>query len=451
MNNKELENKIKQAFSHSVPNVLDAVIENRSNSKGKVIVMTQEKKKRTWIGYVSGIAAALVVLVVGIMGFNIYNNEYKVDSTVSLDVNPSIQIKVNQNERVLEVNPLNDDAEKVVEGMDFKGSDLDVAVNALIGSMLRNGYITELSNSILVTVNNDDMEKGIALQEKLAQEINALLQTDTFSGAVLSQTVVENTELKNLSDTYGITIGKAQLIQQIVNQNPLYTFEKLVPLSINELNLLSSSSNTTLENVDSIGSASDKNYIGVQKAQEAALSHAGISADDAVALHTEMDYEDGIMIYEVEFYYDVYEYDYEIDAKSGAVLKSEKDFDDDAVRPENGNNGTSTDIPSNNNTSADNGNSGNSTNTGSGTSSGSTVSGNSSVNASYISAEKAKQTALSHAGVSESDIREYDIEMDREDGIVVYEIDFKSGNFEFDYEINAETGSIIKYEKEFDD
>ena len=335
--------------------------------------------------------------------------------------------------------------------MDFKGSDLDVAVNALIGSMLRNGYITELSNSILVTVNNDDMEKGIALQEKLAQEINALLQTDTFSGAVLSQTVVENTELKNLSDTYGITIGKAQLIQQIVNQNPLYTFEKLVPLSINELNLLSSSSNTTLENVDSIGSASDKNYIGVQKAQEAALSHAGISADDAVALHTEMDYEDGIMIYEVEFYYDVYEYDYEIDAKSGAVLKSEKDFDDDAVRPENGNNGTSTDIPSNNNTSADNGNSGNSTNTGSGTSSGSTVSGNSSVNASYISAEKAKPTALSHAGVSESDIREYDIEMDREDGIVVYEIDFKSGNFEFDYEINAETGSIIKYEKEFDD
>ena len=58
--------------------------------------------------------------------------------------------------------------------MDLKGVDLDVAVNAIIGSMLKNGYIDELRNSVLVSVENDDAAKGAALQERLTAEIEQL-------------------------------------------------------------------------------------------------------------------------------------------------------------------------------------------------------------------------------------------------------------------------------------
>ena len=68
-----------------------------------------------------------------------------------------------------------------------------------------------------------------------------------------------------------------------------------------------------------------------------------------------------------------------------------------------------------------------------------------------ISRDEAKSKALSHAGVGVGGIREYEIELDRERGVIVYEIEFKSGRYEYSYEINAESGEIVKGEKEFDD
>lgn len=151
-------------------------------------------------------------------------------------------------EKVLETIALNDDAKVVLGDMDFKGSSLDVTMNALIGSMLRNGYLDELANSILISVDNKDPDLGAALQQKLTQEVNALLETNSFTGSVLSQTVSDDDELKTLAETYGITPGKAQLVQQLIQQNTLYSFEELSQLSVNELNLLIAANNTPLEN-----------------------------------------------------------------------------------------------------------------------------------------------------------------------------------------------------------
>ena len=63
---------------------------------------------------------------------------------------------------------------------------------------------------------------------------------------------------------------------------------------------------------------------------------------------------------------------------------------------------------------------------------------------------KAKSIALNHAGVSENQAYDMDIELDDEDGKLVYEIEFKSGGMEYSYEINAATGAILKHEAEID-
>ena len=64
---------------------------------------------------------------------------------------------------------------------------------------------------------------------------------------------------------------------------------------------------------------------------------------------------------------------------------------------------------------------------------------------------KAKSVALNHAGVSEGKAYDMEIELDDEDGTLVYEVEFKSGNMEYSYEINAATGAILKHESELDD
>ena len=64
---------------------------------------------------------------------------------------------------------------------------------------------------------------------------------------------------------------------------------------------------------------------------------------------------------------------------------------------------------------------------------------------------KAKSIALNHAGVDANTGYDMNIKMDAENGSIVYEVEFKSGNIEYDYEIDAATGTILKHEAEVDD
>ena len=437
MTNKDTEQKIRQAFSNAVPDIRDSILSDCKTKKGAVIIMTDTNKRTFSPRRLAGIAAAFLLLIGGMAGFRTYRANYSVASTVSLDVNPSIEIQVNKKEEVLAVNPRNEDAQIVVGDMDFKGSNLDVAVNALIGSMLRNGYLNELANSILISVDNQDPAKSTELQERLANEINAVLQSGTFDGAVLSQSISADSKLRELADTYGITLGKAQLIQQITQQSAFYSFEDLVPLSINDLNLLTESGNLNLTNVNSLGTASDKAYIGQEKAKQAAISHARASADKLTEYEIELDFEHGVMVYEVEFKCEGFEYDYEIDAVTGAVLKSEKEPDNDYVPPR-----TDTAQPETGSSSQTGGNAPQTDNSSSPANNGNTPQTNQNPGqassedqnskASYISEEQAKNAALSHAGVSANAITAYESDLDREHGIMVYDIDFKCEGFEYD-------------------
>lgn len=64
------------------------------------------------------------------------------------------------------------------------------------------------------------------------------------------------------------------------------------------------------------------------EARDAALAHAGLSADQVDRLHTEYELEHGIPRYEVQFDYDGWEYDYEIHVETGEILSLDKDRND---------------------------------------------------------------------------------------------------------------------------
>ena len=94
-----------------------------------MILMKEKKKISPWVKRITGVAAAFIIAAAGIAGALAYQANYAVHATVSLDVNPSIEIKLSRNERVLDVIAQNKDAEVVVGNMDFSGSSLDVTVN----------------------------------------------------------------------------------------------------------------------------------------------------------------------------------------------------------------------------------------------------------------------------------------------------------------------------------
>ena len=289
--------------------------------------------------------------------------------------------------------------------MDLAGSKLDVAVNALIGSMLTNGYLDDLRNSILVSVTDGDAGRAAALQQSVAGMIESALGTGGLEGAVISQTVTPDAQLSSLAASYNITEGKAQLISKLVEADPTLTVESLAGLSVNDIALIASSRGVTDSGVTQSGTASAGAYIGADAALKAACEHAGLDASSLSAKKIEFDSEHGRMVYEIDLYTTTAEYEYDIDALTGEVVKAERENYPTGSFP-----------------------------------------GTAAPGGSYIGEAAAKQAALSHAGVSDAVWTK--AQFDRSDGRYIYELEFIADNTEFDYEIDALSGTVIKAERE---
>ena len=100
MNNKSIENRIESAFENAVPDVLESVLSDCKTQNERILIMT-EKKTAPWIKRTLIAAASFIVIMAAAVMFVLYDINYTVSSTVSLDVNPSVEINVNKKEKVL--------------------------------------------------------------------------------------------------------------------------------------------------------------------------------------------------------------------------------------------------------------------------------------------------------------------------------------------------------------
>jgi len=173
--------------------------------------------------------------------------------------------------------------------------------------------------------------------------------------------------------------------------------------------------------------------IGVEKAKEIALRDAGVSG--VTFVKAKLDYDDGVRVYDVEFYKDNVEYDYEIDATTGKIREKDLDIENytipqKKVAPKKDNTQKQSQNQAQNQSQAQN------------QAQPQNYSGD-------IGAERAKAIALGDAGVSGVSFTK--VKLDYEDGVKVYEVEFYKDNVEYDYEIDAATGSIRERSVEEDD
>ncbi len=289
-----------------------------------VAASDQAAKRPAWTRW-----GALVACFAIIMGVLVFGN-MNASATVAFDVNPSIELEVSKNEKIKDVKALNADAEKVIGEMDLEGVDLNVAVNAIIGSMVMNGYLTADRNSILVSVKSKNAKHAEQLQNAIRGDIEQTLGESGIEASVIVQSYGKNSDAEKIAEQNHISVAKANLIEKIIesglkdaNGVP-YTAETLAHMNVHELKMLLESKGMDLEGVASSGNAAN-NYIGKDKALEIALAHAKLTKDQVKEIEIELDYEYGTMIYDVEFETKEFEFEYEIDAESGEIVKAEKE------------------------------------------------------------------------------------------------------------------------------
>lgn len=235
LNQDQIELHLKSAVEALTPNVFDRL--DLSTPQEAPVSWDTESQKRliAWNRRVRRIslaaAACLCVLVMGggTLHYQIQNR--RIDSVIGIDVNPSVELSVNRKNRVLAAEALNDDAQVLIEDMDLEGVDLNVAVHAVIGSMVTHGYLDDLDNAILVTVSNDSVKKANALRSSVVSDIEKTLEENQVQAVVYDQQVIEDDEISTLASEYGISYGKAYFIKELIDENDELTMEDMGELS----------------------------------------------------------------------------------------------------------------------------------------------------------------------------------------------------------------------------
>ena len=202
------------------------------------------------------------------------------------------------------------------------------------------------------------------------------------------------------------------------------------------------------------GRIAEQSSIGAGNAINFAFVDAGVDPASAIDVEAEFDYEQGQFIYDVEFIADNTQYNYWIKASSGAVVKKdvkllpgaaeaastekEDTKKEDTKKEDTQKETTSTEAKPNETTSEQT--------KPSESNASSAVDKTKKQEKADVGIDRAKAIAVGHAGVKSSDVVFSKAKLERDDGKLVYEIEFYSNYAEYDYTIDASSGTILEYE-----
>ena len=165
-------------------------------------------------------AAACICLVVTGGGYYHYNH-LQVASCVEIDVNPSLRLSLNRMEKVLQVQALNEDGARLIEGSSLKGQPVGPAVGQVVDALVEQGYLGQdgQEHAILVSVSGKDMGKAEQLKAEVSADVESVLTEKAVKAVVYDQTIQETEALKELAQTYQVSVGKAGFVDQLISEN----------------------------------------------------------------------------------------------------------------------------------------------------------------------------------------------------------------------------------------
>ncbi len=186
----------------------------------------------------------VVLLVILVISYVVYTKKdilmadigsQKAVSYVTLDINPSVELAVDENDTVVDTVTLNEDADIAYNDLNLVGKPIEDATGIIMDEAVKLGYITEISdtNAVNVTSYTEDETKRINLNKKIVDKLNS-----HFESRKIYTLVVENgldDVLKAKADSYSIPYGKMLLVARAMKLDSTLVESDLVKLSIKEI------------------------------------------------------------------------------------------------------------------------------------------------------------------------------------------------------------------------
>lgn len=377
---QEVEELIRRAVSRSVPDIYRQVAAQQVPpliNEDHIVPPPIRRRRRHW----PLALAALLLVGAGVLLYLMMSTA----AIISIGADQDVEISVNRFERVLEAHSNSDAGSTILAGQTLENQSVDQALEAIFAAMEELGYLDGLDQLPLqVDGGSWQYNRTLTTAAQAALErvlLDSVAGSDTTlspePGASVVPSGQDGAGTGVVPPAVSVSAAPSQTGGAVTSAPPAST----APASPPPASTTPSSGQTISE----------------EQAKQAALSKVGVAAGDAVFTKIKQDWDDGRMVYEMEFYTSTTQYDCEVDAATGTVVKLEQEARQGSQ------------------------------------------------SAPAVSASQAEQIALSHAGLSAGQVTELQVELE-EDGRPYYEVEFKQGATEYKYEIDASTGAILKTE-----
>ena len=167
----------------------------------------------------------IILLVIGIVGVILLRERPAV--VITLDINPSIEINLDKENKVMSVKALNDDGKKILDG-DYKGLSIDEIVNEIVSKVIENDYIDSEHPAILIHTSGDINTKEIS---------DNFHHTFGERNVDVEMIIIDEItkEDEKLAKKYNISPAKAAYLNEIDEKYESIEIEELVDKSVTEL------------------------------------------------------------------------------------------------------------------------------------------------------------------------------------------------------------------------
>ena len=249
------------------------------------------------------VAALLVMALVGTTG--VYHMVNRQHSEITVTTEDNMSLSVNGMDRVKSVVA---DKENKRAGANADGSTLTEVMTSVTKEELDDEHLTPDSNSMLLTVQEDDDKRSEQLQKQAIQTILDTADKKGVSPAVIIQTLSENTDAEN---------GKSALVRELKEVLQDCSDQGIEELSIQDLAYLYYRRGLDLESVSLHGVPSEEKY---QKGREAADKIFEKLNSDETWVDIFLTVWNNQLVYQVTVLQDGVKNIYEVNAESGDIV-----------------------------------------------------------------------------------------------------------------------------------
>ena len=347
---EDLRNKITDAFGSETPDFREKIIEScgrvtqvpPSEPSASPSVSGKKAVGKVYFRRLVAVVSCLVFFVAGLFVGQIIpgsQSALAAETFVYLDVNPSIELSLDENNNVLSCTAANEDARVILNGMNLENVELKTALNAIVGAMYVNGYLNREDNSILISVDTSDKSNTAAYLTYITDRVNEVFVNSEMNCSIIAQGVNADESLQHRAEEQGISVGKMRLLEKIIEKFDEFdedSVPRLSGMSIKDLNMIYSmkpddkdpdKEDDPDDDDDELISGKVNGYIDKDDALEAVLDYLEKDEDDIREYRifvspSEYDRNRIAYIIIVNFDRDPTTYGFEVDCLTGTVSES---------------------------------------------------------------------------------------------------------------------------------